>query len=141
MKGFMILCFGVGALWDGLTTALGLAVIIQADDELGYAMCFVGGIIVLGFGIGTKLIFESGGFVYLIMKVLWLIAIIFDFYTAFIGNAQYIILKVRLLDISRATASLANVTHSINSAQFVVLIVLTVLVSASPILISYLQGD
>ncbi len=93
MKYFMILCFGMGALWDGITTVLGIASIIHADTPLGYATCGIGGILILGFTIGTRVLFSESEPIYYILRIFWLVAILFDGFTALTGNANYIILK------------------------------------------------
>lgn len=132
LRAFMVLCFGIGALWDGATTALGVAAIIHANDLFGYLMCIVGA--VLGFLVGTKLIFSKGQMPFPLLRLLWIVAFAYDIYTAFIGNVQYIILRKQLDGVVAAA-------HELTTGQLGLAIGLTVLVSASPIMISYLWAD
>jgi len=130
MRQLMLFCFGVGALWDGITTMLGIATILHAQNELDLALCFVGGLVIMGFSLGTHTIFSEDGFVFFAMRFLWGAAILFDIYTAFTGNAQYIVLKAQ--DLSAVTM------QHLEPRQLIVVLVLTIMVSGSPIFISYM---
>ncbi len=131
IKNIMLACFGISTLWDGITTALGIAAIIDAKDIFGYALCFVGGVVILGFGIGTQVIFVKNDIPHKIMRGLWVLAVAFDAYTSFMGNAQYIVLRKQL-------AGLFDVVGSLTLGQIIITVGLTILVTASPIMISYL---
>src|SRR5258706_7668009 len=130
MRSLMLLCFGIGAIWDGITTMLGIATVLAAKSELDYALCFVGGLLILGFSLGTTTIFNERGVAYMLMRVLWGMAILFDVYTAFMGNAQYIVVK---------SSGGSPLLQGLEFRQIVVLMVMTILVSSSPVFISYLM--
>ena len=131
---FMILCFVICSIWDGITTALGVAVIIGANDPLGYAMCAAAGLIVLGFCIGTRTVWSRSGPVFMAMRILWVGAVGFDFYTSFIGNTKYIILR-NTLQVGK------SLVEQLTAEQFFVVLFLTALVSGSPIFLGYLTND
>jgi hypothetical protein len=144
MKSFMIFTFGIGALWDGFTTMIGIAAILKAQSLPEIAMCFVGGLMVAGFGLGTKFIFANKGFVYGFIQFLWLLCIGFDFYTSFAGNAQYLVLRTgstNVFDFSNFNLNFGSLFSTLELGQVAVLLVLTILISSSPILISYLVED
>lgn len=126
LNGVMILCFAIGALWDGITTAFGIATIINATNLLGYAMCLVGAVMIAGFGLGTRAIFAREGTPFVVLRLFWFLAIIFDVYTALIGNARYVV-----------GAEWNNLTLS----QGFVVGLLTLLVSGSPVFIGYLLDE
>ena len=131
MQLLLLLIFLIGALWDGITTALGVATAIGANDPLGYAACFIAGILVLGFSIFSMPILTFPGLPGIILKLVWLIAIIFDFYTAFIGNAKYVVLRSLNTDIG-------SIFQELDIFRLLVVIGLTLIVSFSPIVISIL---
>ncbi|SRR5258708_8443853 len=130
MRGIMIMCFGVGAIWDGITTMLGIATILNARTELDYGLCFVGGLVILGFSLSTKTIFSENNLAFIAMRFLWAAAILFDVYTAFTGNTQYVILKTQTFNMA--------LLQTLEMRQMLVLLVMTLLVSGSPIFISFL---
>lgn len=131
---FMIFCFVLASVWDGITTGFGVAAIVGANDPLGYAMCAVAGVVVLGFSVGTKVIWTRREFVFVFMRLFWLGSVAFDFYTSYIGNARYVILRNKL-----------EVGHTLSSQltgeQIFITLFITALVSGAPILISFLTDD
>jgi hypothetical protein len=130
----MLACFSLGAFWDGLTTAIGIAAIIGATDLIGYFWCLVGAVVILGLGIGTRLIFSKNEMPFPLLKGLWYLAFVFDVFTPFAGNFQYIILK-------KPAAGLVDAVYQLSFPQLCVAFGLTVLVSASPIVISYIWNQ
>ena len=131
---FMIFCFVVASIWDGITTAFGVASIVGANDPLGYAMCAAAGLVVLGFSVGTKTIWTRSEVVFVFMRILWVAAVAFDFYTSFIGNAKYIILR-------NVTEAGKGLTDQLTQEQLWIVLFLTALVSGAPIFVSYLTTN
>jgi hypothetical protein len=84
---------GLGALWDGFTTFFGLVQIfnILGGDTVNPAQIIfavVVSVVILGFLIATHVIwsFETDDVVTLILKGAWLVCLVLDCYTAYIGN-------------------------------------------------------
>ena len=139
MKGFLLFCFMIAALWDGATTVLGTAVILQAQEPIQYGFCVAAAFVVLGLGFGTKTFFSKSGVVYGFFKVGWVFAMFFDVLTSFMGNARYVILKQPFNVISNE--GFLETVNRISSQQLLVVTVMTLLVSGSPIAYSYIAGD
>ena len=100
MRAFPLLCFMIAALWDGFTTVLGTSVILQAQEPVQYGFCVASAVVILGFGVATRTFFSNTGIVYAFFKLGWCLAIIFDIYTSFMGNASYVVLRQSFADIT-----------------------------------------
>jgi hypothetical protein len=129
MKGLLILLFGVGAFWDGLTTMFGVVAMLGANDFRAYLFGIVTGLVILGFGFGTKTIFSEASFPYPIFQVLWIIGILFDMYTSFVGTASYLILHKFGPD--------AGLFASMSAGQWAFVAGLTVIICSAPMIISF----
>lgn len=139
MKGFLLFCFMIAALWDGATTVLGTAVILQAQEPIQYGFCVASAVVVLGFGFGTRTFFSKSSIVYAFFKVGWCLAIVFDVYTSFMGNARYVALK-QPFTVTTSEGFWSTVSQ-LTMQQFLVVAVMTILVSGSPVGYSYLVGE
>lgn len=139
MKGFLLFCFMIAALWDGATTVLGTAVILQAQEPIQYGFCVAAAFVVLGLGFGTKTFFSKRGVVYGFFKIGWVFAMFFDVLTSFMGNTRYVILKQPFNVITNE--GFFETVNRISSQQLLVVTVMTLLVSGSPIAYSYIAGD
>ena len=139
MKGFLLFCFLIAALWDGATTVLGTAVILRAQEPIQYGFCVASAIVVLGLGFGSRTFLSKTGCVYLIFKIGWGVALLFDIFTSFMGNARYIVLK-QSFNTTTAEGVVATIQQMDNS-QFLVVVVMTLLVSGSPAAYSFIDGE
>lgn len=121
---------GLAGLWDGFTTFYGLSEIMGVSDVMGLrsremtkiiaSACFA--LVITGFLFATKTIWEisKNNAIAPMLKLLWFIAFFYDVYTSFYGNQAFIF------------------SGNINDEQMMMLVGMTVLVSASPIVYSYL---
>lgn len=139
MKGFLLFCFMIAALWDGATTVLGTAVILQAQEPIQYGFCVASAVVILAFGFGTRTFFSRSGAVFAFFKVGWCLAFVFDLYTSFMGNARYVALK-QSFAVTTSEGFWSTVSQ-LTMQQFLVVAVMTILVSGSPIGYSYLIGE
>ena len=139
MKGFILFCFMIAALWDGVTTVLETAVILQAEEPIQYGFCVASAVVILGFGFGTRTFFSKSGTVYTCFRLGWCLAIIFDVYTSFMGNARYVVLK-QSFNVT-TTEGFWRTVSQMTMQQFLVVAVMTLLVSGSPVGYSYLVGE
>ena len=126
----LLIITGIAGLWDGFTTFYGISEIMGVSDVMKLrsreitqivASAFFA-LVITGFLFGTKTIWEiskthSIGH---ILKLLWFVAFTYDIYTSFYGNKEFIL------------------SGHVNDEQMTMLIGMTILVSASPILYSYL---
>jgi hypothetical protein len=88
---------GLGALWDGFTTFVGIVQIFNINglhgvDMVQLVFAVVVSIVILGFLISTHIIwtFERDDLISLILKAAWVVCLVLDFYTAYIGNKAYV---------------------------------------------------
>jgi hypothetical protein len=88
---------GLAALWDGFTTFFGIVQIfgiLNGDviNPMQIMFAVVVSLVILGFLIATHLIwaYETDDVVSLILKGAWLVCLVLDCYTAYIGNKFFV---------------------------------------------------
>lgn len=89
-SGILLILTAIGTLVDGLTTGLILLSLISPTSFLGQVLTFAGGIIITGFEMGTKAVFSKSSPT--ILRYMWLVAVIVDFYTTIVGTVYYVAL-------------------------------------------------
>lgn len=118
LRIFLLIVLIVATIWDGFTTIYG-TIQILGDGPLQIVASVLFSALILGFVLNTRRILgRLNGFIGVITKFFWFIALGYDFYTSWTGNANLL------------------VQPSGETAETVVLIGLTLLVIASPILLS-----
>ncbi len=132
MRNLLLLIFGLVALFDGFTTVLGTAAIL-GETTPGILISILFSLIILAFMIGTYPIWnasvidtwvenkETEGCLLFFIRFLWIAAFLYDIFTSYSGN--------KFLVVGEETAS---------ASQEAILVGLTLLVSASPIFVSYM---
>lgn len=126
----LLIITGIAGLWDGFTTFYGISEIMGVSDVMKLrsreitqiiASAFFA-LVITGFLFGTKTIWEisKNHSVGQLLKLLWFVAFFYDVYTSFYGNKEFIL------------------SGRVNDEQMTMLIGMTILVSASPIMYSYL---
>jgi hypothetical protein len=123
---FIAAIIGLGALWDAFTTFFG---IVQVFNILGgevvnpaqIIFAIVVSLVILGFLISTHVIwsFETDDVVTLILKGAWLVCLVLDTYTAYIGNKFFVF-----------NNNLETASHHLG------LIIVTLLITISSLLLS-----
>jgi hypothetical protein len=136
MKFLFLIFFALIAIYDLLTTIQGTASILHAEG-LVYAIAIGFAIIISFLLLNTIPIIRNpkGGFIYSGAKFLWLLALLYDLYTSFIGSIN-LILKDKIGD-----ANLGPILSEMSQTdmpQLVIIIGLTIFITASPIAISFL---
>jgi len=118
----LLIVTGLTGLWDGFTTFYGVSQIMGTTKEATIASAFFA-FIIAGFLFGTKTIWDIAGnnLLSIILKLLWFIALSYDIYTSFYGNKTFIL------------------NGQGSEEQMIILIGMTLLVSGSPIIYSYIQ--
>jgi hypothetical protein len=118
LKIFLLIVLVMAAIWDGFTTFYG-TIQILGDGPLQIVASVLFSALILGIVLNTRRILERlNGFIGVITKFFWFVALSYDFYTSWTGNADLI------------------VGRSGETAETLVLLGLTLLVIASPILLS-----
>lgn len=120
MKIYLVIVLTVAALWDGLTTIYG-TVQVLGDGSFQLVASVLFSALIMGFVLNTTRIMrwsKSQGFLGMLTGFFWFIALCYDFYTSWLGNADLLVGK------------------SGRPAEIIILIGLTLLVIASPILLS-----
>jgi hypothetical protein len=127
-------CFAVGTIWNGITIWLGISVLIDGQTLLGYSYCAVGALLIAGLGIGTRQVFTEAGIPFAVLKLLWVVGIVFGAFASFIGNIRHIILR-------KPVYALLDMIGSMSVPQLLVAVSVTIAVSSAPIVLSYLWTD
>lgn len=118
MRWFLVVILAVASLWDGFTTIYG-TLFILGTGPLQIVASVLFSALILAFVLNTtRLMKLRRGFLSTITKLFWFIALCYDLYTSWIGN-------INLIGQGRS-----------DGATVTILIGLTLLVSASPILLS-----
>jgi hypothetical protein len=121
MRIFLLIILALASIWDAFTTVYG-TIYVLGDGllQIFAALLFSG--LILGFVLNTKRIVRwRGGFVGGLIKFFWLIALFYDFFTSWIGNRNLLL------------------PGESGAAELTILIGMTLLVTASPVLLSTLQ--
>lgn len=116
---FLIFIFGIIALYDGFTTFIGTADIM--DDSIIISVVFA--VIILAIVGSTAFIWSDNAieeeFLRIFLRFLWFVAIIYDLFTSYVGNLEV------LMD------------GDVSGGQTFILLGLTLLVSSAPVIFSY----
>ena len=118
MKLFLFIVLTIASIWDSFTTVYAtLSILGTGPLQIVAALLFAA--LIMSFMLNTRRIMQwRSGFLGGIVKVFWFVALASDFYTAWVGNSNL----------------LAQGQES--TAELIVLTGLTLLVTASPILLS-----
>jgi len=120
MKKVLMIVFGIASLWDAFTTLVGTSAVLQSNSMV---FSVVAAVVILAFMIGTKYIWNQEGTLKTILVTMWVIALGYDVFTSFTGNLAVVM------------------EGYANESQMAFLIGLTILTSASPILVSIMIDD
>lgn len=141
MTQFQIWMFVAGSFWDVVTSFLGIVGIFGVTSfqisSLGvYITSLITSLIILGLSLNfAKIWSEYADDTNKMLRPFHIIAVLFDAYTSYLGTAQYIILR----DSSRSyftTIGFGEVWNNTSFEQKFVLLFTTLLVTASPMLLS-----
>jgi hypothetical protein len=125
------------AIWDAVTTFLGLLQILGGDTAI-----IVSGIVTLAIflllAFGTKMIFSSNSSnpgLGCILGPVWLVATTFNIYTSFIANAKFFVVTTGFS--SSAQTDVLVLIREMRPEQIVIALVITVIVSGSTLILSF----
>lgn len=124
----LVYILGTTVLWDAFTTFYGSYILLSIANEnpikpILLSILFMS--VILGFLLATPSIWgEKRGFIIdWLLRFFWIIAFLYDLYTSYHGNQNFIF------------------SNTIASSQQIMLIGITILISSTPIVFSYLYGD
>lgn len=119
LQKILVVVLAVASLWDGFTTMYGTSHVL--GDGCGQVFAaFLFGILISALLLNTKRIIEGNDdFQGNVSRLLWFLALAYDLYTSWLGNANFL------------------VPNGSGVERGVILTGLTVLVSGSPVLLSY----
>lgn len=89
MFKFLLLFVGLAVVADALLSGFTLMASFQANNILSQILVFSAGCIITGFVVFTKEILVSNS---LMLKLVWLVSVIVDAYTTFVGVIFYMIM-------------------------------------------------
>jgi hypothetical protein len=120
MKVFLFIVLTIASIWDAFTSVYAtLSILGTGPLQIVAALLFAA--LIMSFILNTRRIMQwRSGFVGGIVKVFWFVALACDFYTTWVGNSNLL---------TRGQE---------DTAELIVLTGLTLLVTASPILLSVL---
>lgn len=124
MKYILIPIFGGITLYDVFTTITGTMGILEKQGDLVIPVLF--GLIVLACLLLSARLFEGyySGFGQLVLGICWLSALIYDLYTSYIGNILHV-----------AGGQIQN------DGQYLIVVLMTIITTGSPILLSYFISE
>ena len=123
MKSFLLFLFGAGALWDVATTVYGTWVFIENESVFGILASIAFGLVILAIISSTLWIWKKSDLSGMIFKTMWFFALIYDLITSWKGNNELLF------------------TQSVEGFQFLLLIGITVYMTASPIMWVYVNNE
>ncbi|MGA7938187.1 MAG: hypothetical protein WCA35_31850 [Kovacikia sp.] len=147
IKRFVLLtALRFSMIWDLVTTFLGTLIILGTISFVPIGISLVGTLIVGAFNFSTKSIWERRDlqrddlFIQiLILRIVWVLAICFDFLTSLTCNASYVALK--RLEFGRVPVEFGNVLRNLNTSQAIIVLFITTLTVVSPMMVGYVRDQ
>jgi hypothetical protein len=143
-KFVLMTAFRLSMLWDLISTFLGTLLILGHLGFVPIGISLVGTLIVGAFNFSTKIIWEprhlqrSDQILQLnLLRVAWLMAILFDFLTSLTCNAMYV--AFRRIEIGTISVEFNHLFRNLTGSQTLIVLFVTVLVTISPMMVGYLR--
>jgi hypothetical protein len=143
VKGILIFVFFLGTIWDFFTSFFGIVSLFKVQKlEPQYAVVFITaaiiGLIMSGLSLYSEKIWEEDAddFHKYALRPLHVVSITYDAYTSFVGTAKYLVLRDYnsfLLNINFAIA-----WDNTNVEEKITLLIITAIVTVSPVLLAKL---
>jgi hypothetical protein len=136
LKSILITMLALVCAADAFTTVLGLYSIVRPvpGNELSWIMCIGPALIILALLMITEFVWEGYGGIFVIIRVLWFVALMYDIYTSFVANLVIVALGASAL----ATMPLGQAWSATTSGQIIAVSLGTVLMSVAPMLLPYI---
>jgi hypothetical protein len=147
IKRFVLLtALRLSMIWDLITTFLGTLLILGTISFVPLGISLVGTLIVGAFNFSTRSIWERRDlqrddlFIQiLILRIVWVLAICFDFLTSLTCNATYVALQ--RLEFGGTPVEFGNVLRNLNGSQAAIVLFVTTLTVVSPMMVGYIRDQ
>jgi hypothetical protein len=139
-KIVLLAALRLSAVWDLVTTFLGILIVLAQTHIVAISLAVVGTLIVVAFNFATRSIWRrqghrhNYGLQFLLLRVVWLMAMGVDLWTSMTCNAWFI--SPNLPDDSLA---LFDLLGSLTVGQLVIVVFVTLVTGVSPMLVGYLR--
>ena len=134
----LISAFRVSMVWDLLTTFLGSLLILNGIHFIAIGLSLVGTLIAGAFNFSTRPIWGHNQGkqreIYL-LRLAWILAILFDFWTSFICNVTYVALGRFELGRAATWDYMARITWD----QHLIVLVITIFTVMSPMMVGIIR--
>lgn len=134
----LISAFRLSMFWDLLTTFLGSLLILNGTHFIAMGLSLVGTLIAGAFNFSTRSIWvgrhTKQNEIYF-LRVAWVLAILFDFWTSFMCNVTYVALGRFELGRSAMWDYMAQLTWD----QHLIVLVITLFATMSPMMVGLIR--
>ena len=135
----LISAFRLSMVWDVLTTFLGSLIILGSASFVALGLSLVGSLTVGALNFSTKSIWGHRRVKraeVALLKLIWLFAIAFDFWTSLTCNTTYVALQQFTFGQS---ASLSQLFARLTMGQLLIVLFVTTLTTISPMMVGYIR--
>lgn len=135
----LVSAFRLSMIWDLLTTFLGTLIILNSISFISLGISLVGTLTVGAFNFATKAIWESKqsrNRELLLLKIAWMLAIAFDFWTSLTCNATYIALGRFTFG---GSYNFGQLFATLNISQILIVLFVTIIATLGPMLVGYIR--
>jgi hypothetical protein len=133
-KFFIVVCF-LSTVLDGLATALGLCVAIQAQTIPGYIFATGGALIVIALMVSTRDVWGRGDAFHRYMRIFWFMGLFVNIAAVLLASFNHIILGKPLTDSINQDW---QQVHGAGWMQIITILVLTAFLTGAPVAVSHL---
>jgi hypothetical protein len=139
-KFVLLAALRLSAVWDLVTTFLGIMIILAQTNPVAISLAVVGTLIVIAFNFSTRSIWRRRRSGYrlqlLLLKAVWFMAMAVDLWTSMTCNAWFISLN-RPYD----SLALFNLLGTLTPGQLIIVVFVTLATAVSPMLVGYLRDQ
>ncbi len=133
----------LSAFWDLITTFLGTLLLLGSNGFVQIGISLVGTLIVGALNFSTKSIWTppatttADPAAFFLLRLIWVLTLLFDLFTSLTCNATYV--AYQNINIGNAPIQFIDILAQLNDSQVFVVVFVTVLATASPVVLSYLS--
>ncbi len=130
----------LSALWDLVTTGLGILLILDNLNLVAISLAVIGTLIVVAFNFSTQAIWRrrqrltAARLPLLGLRLVWLTALLVDLWTSLTCNAWFI------GEGASDSLALGDVLASLSPGQLIIVVFVTLITGISPMLVGYLHN-
>ena len=139
-KIVLLAALRLSAVWDLVTTFLGVLLVLAQTNIVAISLAFVGTLIVVAFNFASRSIWRrrsrhsAYSLQLCLLKIIWMMAMGVDLWTSMTCNAWFI-----APDRPDGSLALFDLLGSLTIGQFVIVVFVTLVTAISPMLVGYLR--